>query len=311
MNQILYEDMGEPEVKPKNTKNTLKFWGIILIIFGICIIGVGGYGLIKNANKTPIVANGVKPRITTSMQGTDEVRIYVVHDKAIDKLLYNWNDEADQIVYGGTRKEFEEIIPMPFGENTLNIRVLDINGLETIYSQDYVLDNGIDIQKPTIDLTVVESKNIKITASDETQIKFMTYRWNNDPEERIEEIDESGTKIIKEIPILKGENDLTVIAVDANNNTETKIQKFKAVTKPTIKVKQVGEDLTITVTDEVGVKRVEYTLNGTTQRLQFEESKTWEYTIKLAPGENEIIIKALNTGNAEADTFHGKATYAP
>jgi hypothetical protein len=308
MNQILYEDTGEKTVE---IGKVIKFFAIAMIIFGIALIGSGVYGLMSsNKNQVQKPPKGAKPEIYVNVHEDDSIKINVIHDKAINKILYSWNQNEDQTILGQGRNQIEEIIDMPFGENVLTVRVIDIAGVESTHTGTYVLDNGIDIQKPTIDLSVVDGK-IKITAKDETEIAYITYRWNSEDETKVEETDESKTIIETLITIQKGENDLTVIAVDKNNNTETKVQKFKAVTKPVIKVRQVGQDLTITATDEIGLKRIEYTLNGKKSRVQVAETAEWVYTIKLEPGVNEVIIEAINTNDVASDTFRGRATYNP
>ena len=310
MNQILYEEI--PEKKQTDMGKVLKFFGIALVIFGLCLTGGGAYGFFNNRGKTPSTstADKTKPTVTTNSSSEDKVRIYVIHSVGIEKVIYNWNNGEDQEILGQGRTQLEEFLTIPFGDNELNVKAIGKNGEETLYTQNYYLDSGVDIQKPTISIEKV-GNNIKITAQDEREISFLTYRWNNEEETRVEEVDETGKVISIEVPVPRGENDITIIAVDKQNNSETKIQKFKAGTQPIIKVRQFGEDLTITVTDEVGVKRLEYTLNGKKERVQLNDGKTWEYTIKLTEGENDIIIEALNTTGIAAEIFHGRAVYTP
>lgn len=312
MNQILYEST---ESQPVNIKKIIRFFCIAIIIFGVALLGGGIYGMVQeNAKKAPV--SRTKPIISASVFEDDSVRIYITHDKPIEKVVYSWNDGEDITILGRNRTSIEELIDIPMGENVLYLRVIDQIGVEETYTNTYVYsNNGVDIIKPTIELSVQEAeKQIKITATDETQIAYITYRWNNEEETRIDTTDESKTVIEINIPILKGENDLTVIAVDSNNNTETKIQKCKAYTRPVIKTpRQFGQNLTITVTDEEGLDYVEYTVNGKKYKWvsKTEDRKEWTHVQKLEPGVSEIVIEAYNKAGIKATTFHGRCVYTP
>lgn len=312
MNQILYEE----EQTTKTDINKIKiFFAIVLIVFGVLLVGSGTWGLVTKFNSKPKLIMGTKPQVETDIFEEGQVLIKVTHDKAIEKILYSWNDEADNVILGRDRSNIEELIEMPVGENILNIRVIDIVGEETSHIQTYSLSSGIDIQKPTIELSVIGS-NIKIIAQDETEISYITYRWNNDEEQTINTTDTSKMKIEETIPIIRGENSLTVIAVDANNNTETKIQKFNAVPRPTIKVSQYAEKLTITIEDEQGLEKVEYNLNGQNYRWMKREddSSDWKYwtcEVEIPEGDSKIIINAWNNAGAQANEFRGQCNYTP
>lgn len=312
MNQILYENGTKQET---DIKKIIRFFSIALIIFGLALAGGGAYGIIQeNAKKAPVTRT--KPIITASVFEEDSVRIYITHDKAIEKVLYSWNDGEDITILGRNRTSIEELIDMPVGENVFNLRVIDSIGVEASYTNTYVFsENGVDIEKPSIQLSVLnEEKEIKITAIDETEIAYITYRWNNEEETRIDVTDESKTIIETSIPIKKGENDLTVIAVDSNNNMETKIQKCKAYTRPTIKTpRQFGNQLTITVTDEEGLDYVEYTVNGKKYKWvsSTEDRKEWTHVHTLEEGESNIVINAWNKAGIQSTTFRGKCIYTP
>lgn len=312
MNQILYEDVKE---QTTDIKKIIRFFSIAAILFGVALLGGGIFGMVQdNAKKAPV--SKVKPIISASVFEEDSVRIYITHDKAIERVVYNWNDGADVTILGRNRTSIEELIDIPMGENVLHLTVIDSIGIQETYTNTYVLSNhGVDIIKPTITLSVLEQeKQIKITAADETEISYITYRWNNEEETKIDTTDESKTIIETKIPIPKGENDLTVTAVDNNNNMETKIQKCKAYTRPVIKTpRQFGENLTITVTDEEGLDYVIYSVNGKKYKwVSSTEGRTeWTHVQKLEPGESEIIIEAWNKAGIEAIKFHGKCVYTP
>ena len=311
MNQILYENTGS---KPANIKNIILFFNIAIIIFGIALVGFGSYGIVQwLQSRVPVSTN--KPVINASVVEDTSVKISVTHDKAIEKISYSWNNGEEETILGRNRQAIDYLIDMPFGENVLNISVVDSLGITASFTNTYVYSNGVDIQSPTIELSALEDdKQIHILAMDETEIAYITYRWNEEEETRIDSTDESKTVIETNIDIPKGENELTVVAVDGNNNMETKTQKCVVLTKPVIEIpRQHGEELTITVRDEQGLDYVEYTVNGKKYKWvsSTDNRKEWTHTQKLDPGENEIIINAYNKSGIEAITFRGKCIYTP
>ncbi len=307
MNQILYENV---EKKVVDIKKIVIFFSIAVMVFGMALVGIGIYRNMSNTKVPGGTTEEVTKPIISANMNEDTVIIKVSHDKDIERIIYSWNNGEEYTILGRNRKEVEETIDMPVGENILNVKATDVNGQESTYTQTFVLNNGVDIEKPTIDLNVTGNQ-IKITAKDETAISYITYRWNNEDETKVDVTDESNTIIETTIPIKKGENSLTVIAIDSNNNSETKIQNFKAVTKPIIEVHQYGKELVIKVTDEVGLKKVIYSVNGVKYRWTCpEEGRTeWTHTQELSEGQNTIIIEVWNTNDVEADKFQGRCNY--
>ena len=310
MNQILYEDT---QSKPTDIKKIILFFSIALIIFGILLLGEGIFGIVEENSKEVLISTE-KPVLTASVVQDKYVRIYVTHDKAINNIKYNWNDGEEITINGRNNDSIEQLIEMPIGENVLHLTVTDSIGIQETYTNTYLYNpGGIDILKPSIAISREENM-IKITATDETEISYITYRWNNEEEVRVDATDESKTIIETLIPVIRGDNDLTIIAVDSNNNTETKIQHCQAYSRPVIATpRQFGENLTITVTDEEGLDYVEYSINGKKYRWvsSTDDRKEWTHVQKLEPGESEIIIEAWNKAGIEAVKFHGKCVYTP
>ena len=144
---------------------------------------------------------------------------------------------------------------------------------------------------------------MKITAENETEIAYMTYRWDEDEEQRI---DINATTVDQEIDIPMGEHNLTVILVDVNNETITKEQKVKGVTKPTIDIgiDDAQEYYLITISDETGLERVEFTIRGEQKTVTVENGETeLKYKLKLNDGdENRLEITAYNVDGIASDT---------
>ncbi len=307
MNQILYEDVQE---KSKSISNVILFFAISIIIFGFALITGGAYGFFNQTIPlTPEEAT--KPTIYVSTYEDQFIQIRVSHDKAIDKIFYSWNNGEELTIDGKNRTNIEETIGWPAGENELVVRVVDINGVEQLYKQTFLLSYEGDIEKPTIKFSEPVDNKILITATDETEISYLTYRWNNEEEKMVEETDESKTIINVTIPIIEGENKLTVIAVDNNNNSTKEERTFKAYKKPTIQVRQFGRELQLTVIDENGIDNIQYSINGVENTWQATSGeKEWKQTLQLEPGENRVIITVINIKEI-SNTFKGKAQYNP
>ena len=169
----------------------------------------------------------------------------------------------------------------------------------------YETENGDKI-KPEIEL-LVENSKVKIVAKDETALSFMSYYWNDEDETKIEAREESPKQIEEKIDTLKGENTLTIVAVDKAGNETIKEQTFKGVKKPKIELLREGNELIVRVTDEEGVKKIEYTLNGQLYSTDPENSgaslnmKDVEFRQPLSAGENRITIKAYNVNDLQEE----------
>lgn len=318
MNQILdYNPISNGENRGNGgnggTDKIVKVFAMLLIFFAICLIGIGIYNKFQNStNSNSEQLSETKANINTTIDGTT-LTISVSHDKKLTKLIYNWNTTSEKTIAIETGNIFETSIEIPSGDNTLNVQVLDENGVKTEYSEPISSEEGVDIIKPTIEYEITEDKKIKITARDESEIDFITYRWNDEEENKVEADEEGQLQIIEEIEIKKGENNLTIVAVDKSNNTDSLQQVFTGLMQPNIQV-VLSEDkskLVVTCTHENGVSKIEYTLNDkpfaaelpdTPKEVQFEQA--------LDEGYNKIILTVTSV-DGTSTTFGGECTYTP
>lgn len=299
MNQILYTNTpkkgGTLEIK-----TVLKIFAIACIIFGLILVGQASYAMITKKGEE----SQSEPLINVT-QSNDILNISVKHDKLIDKITYSWNSGEEVVLQGKGRKEINEKIVVPNGNNILVLKVIDINGKVASYSEMYELEQG-DTIKPEIEL-LVENSKVKIVAKDETALSYMSYYWNNEDETKIEVRQESPKQIEDKIDILKGENTLTIIAVDKAGNETVKEQVFKGVKKPKIELLREGNELIVNVTDEEGVQKIEYTLNGQFYTTDPENTgaslnmKEVQFRQPLSAGENKITIKAYNVNGLQEE----------
>lgn len=302
MNQILSTSQADKRKGPADIETVLKFFVVSLIIFGIFMIGSSVYAIYKENEKKTNVPT--KPTIEEEFKSENKLLLKVMHDKAIDKVEYYWNDAEPNIINGNGRKYIEQEITIPGGVNTLNVKATDINGQEISYPKEYEAPDVIKLE--------AIGNKLKITAESETTISYMTYRWNEDNETKV---DINSNKVEQEVEIPKGENIITIILVDENNETITKEQKIKGVLKPTIKVtKEAGEYFVITATDETALDRIEFTItNENVQnkayRLRAKNGeKELTYKFKLEPGQNYIEAKAYNADGVQSNVKKAKAT---
>lgn len=297
MNQILSID-NTPRKENRNTNKTknkgpieinsiLKFFSISLIVFGILMIGTGSYSMYQGSKNSTSLT---KPPIFVEENSETELTLKIKHDKELSKVTYNWNDEEETIVDANGKKNIEQKIEIPEGTNILNIYVSDINGQETRYQKEYT---GVI----TIDFEVTGDK-IKIMTEGKNEISYITYRWDENEETRV---DINSLTAEQTIEIPKGLHKLTVIAVDINNNTETKEQKIEGVTKPKIEITTDGENFIIKASDEQGLKKIEFLINGSRKKINEENlaGKTEvEFKYPLSDGENQITVLVYNKAEA-------------
>lgn len=312
LNQILSVDNSKKETikmnKPRNkTKNSgpieinsiVKFFSIAILIFGIFMIGSGSYSMYKESTKE---VTNTKPVIYVEQTAETEILLKITHDKNLAKITYEWNDEGPTEVPCNGKKEAETRIEIPSGTNTLYVHASDVNGQEIEYQKIYTIEGSINIDIEP------EGNNLKITANGKNQLLYMTYRWDEDEETKV---DINSDQMEQTIEIPKGLHKLTVIVVDENNKTETKEQEVNGVTKPKLEVTTDGSsNFIIKASDEQGLTRVEFIINETEKKMldltrayeSVEDRKEFEYAYPLHDGENKLEVTVYNESDV-SETF--------
>ena len=308
MNQILSTSMPMDSKKKQKQKNgqpialgsIIKFFGIAILIFGGLLVGIGVYSMTKNPSQQK--QENVEPTISIENKTDNTILLKVMHQKNIDRVEYGWNDEEMTVLYGNNGKYLDEEINIPSGNNTLHVLVVDVDGNEATYDKQYERESNINIE--------VSGNKIKITYSGDTMISYMTYRWDEEDEKRVEIQDES---IDEEIEALKGLHTLTVVVVDENNNTDTKQQKINGVSKPKVEVTvdEQKEHFVIKASDEDKISKFSFRLNQDDSQeyemdLKDKDFKEIEYilpdSLKLQPGENIIEVTVYNSNGVSTET---------
>jgi len=312
MNQILAVGQSTSKKKQKKAKaprnngpiaiqSIVRFFAITIIIFGIACICVGAYSFIKQkqareeSTAVPVVATEVK---------NNTVVLEVTHDKGISKVLYNWNNGENTVLYGRGQTTINKELILPIGNNTLNLTVVDSNGKEVKYEKSFELTDE-DVVEPEITVAQDGNATIKITAKDETAIKYMEYYWEGEDPVRIEANQDEQKMIEEKIEVREGENKLIIVAEDTNHNIGKLEKQIVGAKKPQIALSREGDTVIITATDEQGISKIEYTLNGTEYTVEGNGQKQVEARQNLVNGKNEFFITVTNINTLIAQ---GKAS---
>lgn len=327
MNQILDFDPNKKSGgSSSGSDKVVRVFAILLVIFAIGLLSSGAYGIYKNNQSKKSSAN--KPtyaKIEAEQIENGKVKVLVTHDKAIEEMYYSWNTSAERSIKGQGAKTLEEELDLPAGTNTLHIKVVDVNGTETSFEQEFTAEDGLDIINPVISIKVIDGegedklKKLKITATDETKLDFITYRWNDEEEIKVEADEDNQKEIVLELDILRGQNDITIVAVDSSNNTTTETKSFTALTKPEISVvlSADGSTLEIEASHEKGISNIYYTLNGKEYQANFDNEEgenknppVVSFTQALDEGDNRFILTVTSVDKTET-VFDGVCTYTP
>lgn len=307
MNQILSTSMPMDNKKKKeknvNTnpvaiKSILKFFAIAMLIFGIFTIGTGAYAVFKNQSEQQ--EQNLEPSISIEDKDEETILLKVVHKKNIAKLEYRWNDEESTVVNGNNGKYIEKQIKVPSGKNTLHVLVVDEDGKEIPYEKQYERESKINFE--------VSGNKIKITYEGEKKVSYMTYRWDEEEEKTIQIND---TKIDQEIDAIKGLHTLTVIVVDEDNNTDTKVQKINGVSKPkiTVAVDDAKQHFVIKASDDEKITTIVFRLNQDDNQYYTLNIADMNYNdiqyvlpMELQSGENTIEVTIKNVSGVTEES---------
>ncbi len=309
MNQILdYNPNKTSGGGSSKSDKIVRVFAVLLAIFAVCLLAGGAYGIYKNNKDNKLQTEAPTQAKITIEQGETTAIIKVSHDKAIEKLIYSWDSGKESSIKGTGESYMESEIPLVAGTHTLMVKVTDVDKVETLYKKEITSANGEDKIYPEVNLEVIEGPKIRITATDETAMDFLTYRWNDGEEIRVDVSEEDNKKIQVDIDILKGKNDLLVVAVDKNNNNTTKSNSYTGVVKPevviTIAVDKRSAD--VVCKHENGIKEVRLKINDEVYNIDIGEGNPTEVPFKIeeqyfAEGTNVITVTAISVDDTETE----------
>lgn len=293
MNQILQTE--NKKSAPVEINKVIIFFAIAIIIFGIVLIGGGLYAINKNKtteeNPTTEIPTEIStPEISVTRED-DQILLEVTHTKALSIVTYQWNDEEAEEIEADGAYTISEEITIPFGTNTLYVTAVDENGEETNFVNEYTQDGD---GKPVIELLLTNENKIRIKVQDTLGLKYIRYTWNSGNYVTIEANVDNLQLIDELVEIPLGQNTLRVEAVNTDDMITVKELEVKGVKRPVVSLKQDGSELVINVQDEVGLKVVNFTLNGTKYQMPCADLTQATVKVPLQQGENRIELTAEN-----------------
>lgn len=322
MNQILStNNNNNNNGKTLDTRRIIVVFCAIIILFALVAGGVAAYNLYKSISKDPKVDALNKPEVSLE-EIEDGIAITAKYEEGISKIIYTWNDtETLEIAFDG-KTMINKLIDVPEGaQNELKLTVVGLDGKTTEVSKTVIRE--VEEKLPTIEWNVTDK--INIMATDETGISYVEYEWEGEEAVRIAASVEEQTSIQINIEVKRGTNKLKVVAVNVAGKETVKEASFIGVVEPEISAIRYGDKVKITVTHDMGFKKVEYIINGTQyvydETISIYDSEKTEITFEFPIKEGQNIIKvtaySLETKveNGEeinvSRTFEGKATYNP
>ena len=307
MNQILVLENKAKKTKtktmssgPADIKNILRFFAVVLIIFATVMIGHSSYAIYREAkgNNTNDLANISITRVN------DTLLVDVQSTYIIDRFKYSWKN-SQQTSVPEESTSFQEEIILPSENNILTIVLEDETGRATTYTREIILD-GIDIVEPSIEVEQGQGLSAIITATDETQINYMTYRIDDVEEIRIDKNNVADTTIkyaITDIP--RGEHTIYVTAVDSFGNTE-EIEQTIIVSSamPSIDSIDIDEEsgkILIKASDLDGLQSIDVNINGAEYHMDNINRTEATFSLNLRQGTNTLSIKLTNVNGLSAE----------
>lgn len=296
MNQILSVDKLKKKSRinvPRdtNSKSVTMFFSIFLIIFGISLIGLSIFSIINNKSKTINSDIPNQPRIDVTQNAT-ELEVEITCASEISSIEYNWEGKESEKIPGNGKKSVYLKVDIPSGTNTFTLNATDIEGRTNQYSKEYV---GAKEPNITAFDPSKEINKIIIKCEENQKIKYMSYYYDEEQEEKTEFNSTEGT--IK-IGVRPGEHNLT-IKVGYEDGTEGKLSKKVYIPTIDVLTNGVGTNYTkfiIKASDTRMIEKVQIKFNGVETEEQVNQ-ETYTKELDLRPGEpgsNELIIKVYN-----------------
>lgn len=326
MNQILYTNNDKNNYNKVDTKKIIKFFSIAIILVALVILEIKAYEIYeKNKNKVEAVMPEIF--ITRVDETAREVTIKATCEEGIEYLIYTWNNDQEVRVNLNGSTTFERIVEIPGNKmNNLNVQVTSMNG--TTNQKTEIFENNVDNTKPIVNSISIINKKLNLEVSDNKGIKYIAYKWENEEEVIIEADENNNEKMTAEIDIQRGTFKLQIRIVDIYGNEETLSRLITGANEPEVSVIKYGDTVNISVTHDMGFKKIEFIINGTKYVYdenfsKYDKNKTEvEYTFPLEAGENIVQVNAYSMEKISEDAgdelesysykkFSGKCTYEP
>lgn len=268
------------------------FYAICIIILGICMISGSVYAKEK-INET-VLAN-IKPTVDMIRNDNNNtVELTIKHIRGIKTVSYRWNAEEPITINGNNSKEISETIDLLGGKNTLIVDITEENGETVTYQKEFTVGNI-----PKITLEAV-ANGVKVTVTNEDEIDFIVYSWDEGEEQRIEVGD---TEYEGTISAPSGQHTLKIEATNVNGVTAEKEQVVVGDTEPTLKLGAsiVNDKLVFTIDaeDDQGISTIQIQHNdGEIQTINVND-KTYHEEVEMTEGVNKLVVLITNINGLE------------
>ena len=294
MNQILSTErqvnVNKKEKKHKSTRDSqfstnsiVKFFAIVLIIFGACLSTNGVYSFSQSKNNT---ANIPKPNIHIEREDAQNINIIVSSSVGITNVSYSVNGQS-KTINGEEKTEITIPIELLDSSNNIIITAKDKKKQESTYQK--TIESG-----PKIELEPQYEKGIvDVTVDSGSDIDYIEYWWDEEEDKAKKEM-VNDDYIEKTIKVIYGEHTLNVRAIDINGVDTTEYVITVGVKEPEVEVTTNKVDFVIEASDEKEITKVEITFNGEDLEPETVNQKTYKKNLKLKQGENRVIITVYN-----------------
>lgn len=289
--------VGETTAKA-DIKQVIKVFCIVIIIFGMVLIGKSTYSVMKNKTTQKDT-----PTVNIEKMGREAI-ITIATEKPIREYSYKWNEGESTTEKGDGSISLEKSVQIPNGNNILRIEVIDYYGNRTKYFKQYIYEST-DVNKPTIDIAAVGIK-LKIIAKDDNEMSYITYSWNDEEAVRVDVSSDDKKTIEEEIEVRKGQNKLTITAVDKEENREIRTENVVGDTKPTFELSTDGENIIVVANDDEGVAKISITIDDQTTDSGDTPINQTDVTARMpiTSGEHTITVTVTNiNGLSETQTI--------
>lgn len=198
----------------------------------------------------------------------------------------------------GTNKMNLSNIGIPKGDSTIYITVKTVQSANiTEYVEHYYTDVGVDKIEPKIDV-ILQGKRLLVTATDETEIDYITYSVNGEQEVQVNDREDNKT-IKTEIDLVDTTStEIRICAVDKAKNSKVYEQDYDVYAgKPKIEFALTTDkkNICVTITYARGITKVKYDLNGEEFEKTFddpEQAREVYFEVPTIEGPNRIYVWA-------------------
>lgn len=232
MNQILYTGGKNKKNGISDEKKIVIFFVIFIIIFALCIIGVGANliskvktgdtNTINNNNnvgnttnttpETPLDSN-ITVKFESQVGG---VKMTVSCDINIETISYWWDEEEPTTVEVSDKK-YETVITSKQGTHTLKVEVTDEKGYTKTVSQLVIGDAG-----PEVSISTDRISNYVITVKDDERVDKIVIVLNSETQE----VEVNAKEFEYKVAIPEGDSVISVTAYNLNGLTTNKKAKI-------------------------------------------------------------------------------------